>query len=103
MSLFNEKRAKSTDRRVRNYGPPEGCRERRIKRERRQTSISEISFHEWTRYLLRFKERAAAKAARRAADAANKAADKEQDLSQADGKARVAGQEDDADVNTTPT
>jgi hypothetical protein len=60
MSLFDEKR-KSVDRRVRNDGPPPGCRERRSKRDRRQTEISEISFHEWTRYLLRFKKRAAAK------------------------------------------
>jgi hypothetical protein len=61
MSLFDEKR-KSTDRRARNDGPPPGCRERRSKRDRRQTEISEISFHEWTRHLLRFKQRAAAKA-----------------------------------------
>jgi hypothetical protein len=62
MSLFEEKR-KSNDRRVRNDGPPPGCRERRGKRDRRQTEISEISFHEWTRYLLRFQKRAAVKAA----------------------------------------
>jgi hypothetical protein len=82
MSLFNEKR-KSNDRRTRDQGPPPGTRERRIKKDRRQTSISEISFHEWTRYLLRFKERAEAKAAaRNAANAANKA----QDPSRTDGK-----------------
>jgi hypothetical protein len=61
MSLFEEKR-KSNDRRMRDDGPPSGCRERRVKRDRRQTVISEISFHEWTRYLLRFKNRAMAKA-----------------------------------------
>jgi hypothetical protein len=61
MSLFEEKRSKSNDRRVRNDGPPPGCRERRSKRDRRQTVISEISFHEWTRYFLRFKSRAMAK------------------------------------------
>jgi hypothetical protein len=61
MSLFEEKR-KSNDRRVRDDGPPPGSRERRAKRDRRQTVISEISFHEWTRYLLRFKSRVVAKA-----------------------------------------
>jgi hypothetical protein len=61
MSLFEEKR-KSNDRRVRNDGPPPGCRERRSKRDRRQTEISEISFHEWTRYFLWFKIRTKAKA-----------------------------------------
>jgi hypothetical protein len=61
MSLFEEKR-KSNDRRARDDGPPAGCRERRVKRDRRQTVISEISFHEWTRYFLRFKNHAMAKA-----------------------------------------
>jgi hypothetical protein len=61
MSLFEEKR-KSNDRRMRDDGPPPGFRERRVKRDRRQTVISEISFHEWTRYLLRFKNRGKAKA-----------------------------------------
>jgi hypothetical protein len=61
MSLFKEKR-KSSDRRVRDDGPPPGCRERRVKkRDRRQTVISEISFHEWTRYFLRYKKHAAVK------------------------------------------
>lgn len=66
MSLFNEKRNHS-DRRVRNDGPPPGSRERRSKKDRRQTSISEISFHEWTLHLLKFRKRIEAKAARRAA------------------------------------
>jgi hypothetical protein len=62
MSLFEEKR-KLGDRRVRDDGPPPGCRERRVKkRDRRQTEISEISFHEWTRYFLRYKKHVAAKA-----------------------------------------
>jgi hypothetical protein len=64
MPLFEEKREK-TDRRQRDDGPPLGCRERRIKKDRRQTAISEISFQEWTRYLLRFKKHAEEKAARR--------------------------------------
>jgi hypothetical protein len=64
MPLFEEKR-KQTDRRQRDDGPPLGCRERRIKKDRRQTDISEISFQEWTRYLLRFKRHTEAKAARR--------------------------------------
>jgi hypothetical protein len=68
MSLFDEKR-KMTDRRQRDDGPPPGCRERRSKKDRRQTSISEISFHEWTRHLLRFKKRVAVKAAARQAAA----------------------------------
>jgi hypothetical protein len=73
MPLFEEKRRR-TDRRVRNDGPPPGCRERRIKRDRRQTEMHEISFHEWTKYLIRFKERAARKAAaRKAAEAAEAA------------------------------
>lgn len=59
--LFEEKR-KMSDRRQRDDGPPLGCRERRGKRDRRQTAISEISFQEWTRYLLRFKKRAMEKA-----------------------------------------
>jgi hypothetical protein len=69
MPLFNEKR-KPSDRRVRNDGPPPGCRERRSKRDRRQTVISEISFHEWTRYFLRFKNRAAVKTMARAKEPA---------------------------------
>jgi hypothetical protein len=61
MSLFNEKREK-TERRKRNNGPPSGVQERRIKRDRRQTAISEISFQEWTRYFLKFKKHAVEKA-----------------------------------------
>ena len=79
MSLFDEKRHNS-DRRTQDDGPPFGNRDRRSKRDRRQTYISEISFHEWTRYLLKFKKRAAAKAAaRQAADAAKLAARKAAD------------------------
>lgn len=74
MPLFDEKR-KSVDRRMRNDGPPPGCRERRSKKDRRQTRISEISFHEWTRHFLWFKKRSAAKALARqtAKDAGNEA------------------------------
>jgi hypothetical protein len=70
MPLFKEKR-KKTDRRQRDDGPPPGFRERRGKRDRRQTAISEISFHEWTRYFLRFKKRSMAKAAIQQASAEN--------------------------------
>ena len=75
-SLFDEKRG-ITDRRKRDDGPPPGCRDRRSKKgDRRQTAISEISFHEWTRYLLRFKKRTAEKAAaKRAAEAAKTASE----------------------------
>jgi hypothetical protein len=72
MSLFEEKR-RMTDRRQRDDGPPLGSRERRGKRDRRQTAIYEISFHEWTRHFLRFKKRAMAKAeARQTAGEARK-------------------------------
>lgn len=64
MPLFDEKR-NLNDRRKRDVGPPAGSRDRRIKKERRQTAISEISFHEWTRYFLNFKKRAELKAAKR--------------------------------------
>ncbi|MDR0380196.1 MAG: hypothetical protein LBI62_09725 [Candidatus Accumulibacter sp.] len=61
MSLFDEKR-ESSDRRVRSDGPPPGYRERRSRKDRRQTQISEISFHEWTRHFLRYKKHVAEKA-----------------------------------------
>jgi hypothetical protein len=60
MPLFDEKREKN-DRRKRNDGPPPGSRERRVKKDRRQTAISEISFQEWTRYFLKFEKRAETK------------------------------------------
>jgi hypothetical protein len=62
MSLFDEKRG-APDRRARNDGPPPGSRERRSRKDRRQTRISEISFHEWTRYFLRYKKHIAEKTA----------------------------------------
>jgi hypothetical protein len=62
MSLFDEKRDLS-DRRKRNVGPPSGQRERRIKKDRRQTAITEISLHDWAQYFLKFEKRAKAKAA----------------------------------------
>ncbi|MDR2111670.1 MAG: hypothetical protein LBQ62_00965 [Candidatus Accumulibacter sp.] len=83
MTLFDEKR-KSTDRRVKDDGPPPGYRERRVKKDRRQTEIAEISFHDWTLYLLKFKKRAAAKAAaRQAAETTKVAARKALDPSRA--------------------
>ncbi|GHU06509.1 hypothetical protein FACS1894158_13170 [Betaproteobacteria bacterium] len=62
MSLFDEKRSEKKERRKRNDGPPAGIKERRVKKDRRQTAISEISFQEWTRYLLKFEKRIAKKA-----------------------------------------
>jgi hypothetical protein len=56
MSLFDEKREKK-ERRKRSDGPPPGFPERRVKKDRRQTKITEISFHEWTRYLINFKNK----------------------------------------------
>ncbi|MDR0576165.1 MAG: hypothetical protein LBI87_01160 [Candidatus Accumulibacter sp.] len=64
MPLFDEKR-KSLDRRVWNDGPLPGNRERRSKKDRRQTQISEITFHEWALHLLRFKKYFATRAATR--------------------------------------
>lgn len=55
MFLFDEKR-KQSDRRTRDDGPPEGCRERRSANDRRQTVIAEITLQEWTRYFLKFQE-----------------------------------------------
>lgn len=66
MLLFDEKR-KLKERRNGDQGPPRGCRERRADENRRQTSIAEISFHEWTWHFLRFRERARARAAAKAA------------------------------------
>jgi hypothetical protein len=102
MSLFEEKR-RSNDRRVRNDGPPPECRERRSKRDRRQTVISEISFHEWTRYFLRFKKRASVKAEIRAKEpAAGQASSSSRTVSDA----RIVTRRDDDDPDahsTTPT
>ena len=61
MSLFDEKREKK-ERRKHNPGPPAGIKERRIRKDRRQTAIAEISFQEWTRYFLKFEKRSAEKA-----------------------------------------
>ena len=55
MFLFDEKRQQS-DRRIRDDGPPAGCRERRSLGDRRQTIIAEISLQEWTRHFLKFRE-----------------------------------------------
>jgi hypothetical protein len=66
MSLFDEKRDLN-DRRKRNDGPPPGTHERRSKKDRRQTAISEISLHEWARYFLKFEKHAAMKAAKQQA------------------------------------
>ncbi len=55
MFLFDEKRQRS-DRRIRDDGPPAGCRERRSLGDRRQTVIAEITLQEWTRYFLKFQE-----------------------------------------------
>lgn len=55
MFLFDEKRTQ-TDRRIRDDGPPVGCRERRSRSDRRQTIIAEITLQEWTRYFLKFQE-----------------------------------------------
>lgn len=60
MFLFDEKR-KRGERRNGNQGPPTGCRERRVHEDRRQTKIAEISFHEWTSYFLRYRERVRAR------------------------------------------
>jgi hypothetical protein len=79
MPLFDEKR-NLNDRRKRNIGPPAGSRDRRIKKERRQTAISEISFHEWTRYFLNFKKRVALKATQRQAAEAMKTAINQQGI-----------------------
>jgi hypothetical protein len=100
MSLFEEKR-KSDDRRMRNDGPPPGCRERRSKRDRRQTVISEISFHEWTRYFLRFKNRASVKAGTKSRKpAAGQAPSPSHTVS---ATRAVTGQDDpDSDVHTAP-
>jgi hypothetical protein len=104
MPIYDEKRNK-TDRRVRDDGPPSGCRERRNKRDRRQTEISEISFHEWTHYLLRFKKRAIAKAAaKQAAQVAHPATDQALDLSTVQNISSPQQQEGGAsDVHGTPT
>jgi len=56
MFLFDEKR-KLAERRVADMGPPAGGRERRTQEDRRQTKIAEISFHEWTSHLVRYRER----------------------------------------------
>lgn len=55
MFLFDEKR-KQADRRIRDDGPPAGCRERRSLGDRRQVVIAEISLQEWTRHFLKFQE-----------------------------------------------
>ena len=56
MFLFDEKR-KLADRRISDEGPPSGIRERRTLADRRQTDISEITLHEWTRHFLKYQER----------------------------------------------
>ena len=71
MFLFEEKR-KQPDRRIRNEGPPAGCRERRVQEDRRQTDIAEITLHEWTRQFLKYQQHAVTKAhAGHSANAAN--------------------------------
>ena len=70
MFLFDEKR-KLADRRIRDEGPPSGIRERRTLADRRQTDISEITLHEWTRHFLKYQERIVARGeTHRAANAA---------------------------------
>ena len=60
MFLFDEKR-KPNERRVADQGAPAGRRERRAEEDRRQTSISEISFSEWASHLVEFRKRAMAR------------------------------------------
>lgn len=70
MFLFDEKR-KLADRRISNEGPPPGIRERRTLADRRETEISEITLHEWTRHFLKYQERVVARTEpHRAANAA---------------------------------
>ena len=70
--LFEEKRAVA-ERRVGNDGPPPGNRERRAGKDRRQTRIEEITFHEWTHHLLRFRKYVERKKMREAEQAARPA------------------------------
>ena len=56
MFLFDEKR-KLADRRIRDESPSSSIRERRTVADRRQTDISEITLHEWTRHFLKYQER----------------------------------------------
>jgi len=65
MFLFEEKR-KMADRRIRDEGPPAGCRERRTTIDRRQTQIAEITLTEWTRHFQIFQEHTVAKKAQHA-------------------------------------
>ncbi len=60
MFLFDEKR-KPGYRRIRDECPPSSIRERRTVADRRQTDISEITLHEWTRHFLKYQERIVAK------------------------------------------
>ena len=60
MFLFDEKR-KLSDRRIRDENPSSSIRERRTVADRRQTDISEITLHEWTRHFLKYQERIVAR------------------------------------------
>ena len=68
MFLFDEKR-ELADRRISDKGPPAGNRERRVETDRRQTKMTEITFHEWTSCFVKYQERAAARRATGAASA----------------------------------
>jgi len=61
MSLIDEKR-KGAERRFRNDGPPRGREERRMKTERRQTEMAEISFIEWATHFAKYQGKAVAEA-----------------------------------------